>query len=602
MNILEALSQEDKIQIENWISTWAVHDEGVQVKHEYRSSVDHVLCHWAHEKQHLFDAFGEKLILEEKVCFKDSSSNLSRILATEFCTYGSAVDRFKRNYLSFIENSTILSVITNRYMLMDLIDADILVKNVYPYSSFSISNGSEILKIENGCKPIKILGKIAKMYGIEGFEEFRLRHSQIMNSAKVTGTLCISIHPLDYMTMSHNESGWTSCMSWEDGCHRQGTVEMMNSPNVVVAYLKGSKDMRMPGGGTWNNKKWRELFIVDNDIITEIKPYPYYHDELTETVLNTLKKIMGEENYDSNMRTHSGSIEEEDIIPRISFDCYYMYNDFGATDNGHKYFINKELLTEKDGGKEYYSISYSGISECVWCGGYIDEGDGYEEEYESVVVCHGCFEGVYCNECGRYTYAPHYFNNDINLEIPYCPYCWEEHTSYDPVDGERYHNDNFETLYIVPDRINAGDTILHDWYPYYWIINTVHIDDLHEYGMVNEGAEIFKVELENKHWAYWSEDERYSYSTVNAIRISDLTNKALNEMLYDSNNAVQRTNNLFNEYFDAEKISTVRGDILLEEKRKAKEVADARKTEFDLKTIEPFKNIIKDSFIKAFTN
>ena len=38
--------------------------------------------------------------------------------------------------------------------------------------------------------------------------------------------------------MSDNNSGWESCMSWRNnGCYRRGTVEMMNSPYVIVAYL-----------------------------------------------------------------------------------------------------------------------------------------------------------------------------------------------------------------------------------------------------------------------------------------------------------------------------------------------------------------------------
>ena len=37
-------------------------------------------------------------------------------------------------------------------------------------------------------------------------------------------------------------------MSWADyGCYRQGTVEMMNSPLMVVAYLTAEEPMHMPG-------------------------------------------------------------------------------------------------------------------------------------------------------------------------------------------------------------------------------------------------------------------------------------------------------------------------------------------------------------------
>ena len=97
------------------------------------------------------------------------------------------------------------------------------------------------LKVNRGCRALKTLGKLIEGFGLDmkEFEQYRIKHSQILNQKKLKGTLCISIHPLDYVTMSDNDSGWESCMSWENsGCYRQGTVEMMNSTCVVVAYLE----------------------------------------------------------------------------------------------------------------------------------------------------------------------------------------------------------------------------------------------------------------------------------------------------------------------------------------------------------------------------
>jgi hypothetical protein len=79
--------------------------------------------------------------------------------------------------------------------------------------------------------------------------------------------------------MSDNTIGWSSCMSWSgDGEYRQGTVEMMNSPCVVVGYLRSEKDMPMTDGAKWNNKKWRCLFHWDEDleIVFAGRQYPFY--------------------------------------------------------------------------------------------------------------------------------------------------------------------------------------------------------------------------------------------------------------------------------------------------------------------------------------
>ena len=70
-------------------------------------------------------------------------------------------------------------------------------------------------------------------------EDFRIYISQLLNTRAFTGNLCISIHPLDYITMSDNSYGWTSCMSWlKKGNYAGGTVEMMNSDNAYILKVK----------------------------------------------------------------------------------------------------------------------------------------------------------------------------------------------------------------------------------------------------------------------------------------------------------------------------------------------------------------------------
>ena len=93
---------------------------------------------------------------------------------------------------------------------------------------------------------------------LEEFEDFRIKHSRILSEKEFIGRLSLSIHPLDFMTMSDNDSDWSSCMSWRTcGSYRRGTVEMMNSPCVVVAYLSASKPMVLDRGShfKWNIKK-----------------------------------------------------------------------------------------------------------------------------------------------------------------------------------------------------------------------------------------------------------------------------------------------------------------------------------------------------------
>lgn len=567
MEILKAITDEEKVMIENWITCHADSNPEVSINKEQRCSVDYLLRYWANAKSDFFKMFGEKLIFEEKISYTEDRTVLAGKIYRELDNYKTPMGSFKYNFYEFLGKTSNPSMSKARYNFIDMFNSTSLVDNVYNGHSFTLEHAGQTLKIETGCKPVKMLGKIAKMFGIEGFEEFRIAHSQLLNTAKITGTLCLSIHPLDFMTLSDNASDWTSCMNWDDGCHRQGTVEMMNSPNVIVAYIKSNKPMHMPGGGEWSNKKWRELFIVDEDIITEIKPYPYINTAITKIILDKLKGMTeNPEAYDNKIHNHYGAIRKEDgFTKNFGFECGYMYNDFGALDDGHMSYINKSIVGKSKEDPMYWeNLLYSGYSQCVWCGEDIDEGD-YDEIYEGSLVCHKCIEGHFCNECGSWTDVIYYLDGDE--DYGYCPYCWHENTSEDPLDHERYINDNFEPVYIVPDTMREGDTLLHDWYPYYWVFETVHTDNIENFNIINKNAKPFTIEVETQHYSYWSsEPARYSYKEGLAIRASDLTPGALQSLIYETPDSVNYMLNKFYKKFHSGAISTHRGDCLVKEK------------------------------------
>ena len=220
---------------------------------------------------------------------------------------------------------------------------------------------------------------------LETIERMRIIHSQILNKKKIKGTLCLSIHPLDYMTMSDNNYDWSSCMRWretdesEAGCYHAGTIEMMNSNNVVVAYLEG-KEKWYPFSledGNISNKKWRELFIVDHDFIIGIKGYPYIHDDLEKQIMNIL----------AEMATNTLNFEYRDEIINNSSDtisylgkpskyftistCRYMYNDISSNGCNIKWAISPNYAKI-----EYGEYTYGNEAYCTVCGNLF-----YDEEY-----------------------------------------------------------------------------------------------------------------------------------------------------------------------------------------------------------------------------
>lgn len=270
------------------------------------ASIRDILEEWENSNQNLYQLLGRELIISKEISFSKSKEELTTEMAIMFDPYEECNTRQNREGWKFIKaykdwiqktfpihyspywderdltteqtehNSRVRAIIGS---LNSLVYSDVLAENVYNGSDFTITlpNGKDYM-IRSGCKPMKPLAKIAEAFSVEGFEDFRICHSQVLNQKKTSGDLVLSIHPLDYWTMSDNECGWESCMSWrDDGGYRQGTVEMMNSPCVVVAYLNAKDPMMLDyhNNFTWSNKKWRCLFIVDKNVILSIKAYPY---------------------------------------------------------------------------------------------------------------------------------------------------------------------------------------------------------------------------------------------------------------------------------------------------------------------------------------
>lgn len=83
----------------------------------------------------------------------------------------------------------------------------------------------------------------------------------LIQEDKVTGILCLSIHPLDYLSLSENTYNWRSCHAL-DGEYRAGNLSYMMDNTTVVCYLKGEDEAELPhfpAEVKWNSKKWRML-------------------------------------------------------------------------------------------------------------------------------------------------------------------------------------------------------------------------------------------------------------------------------------------------------------------------------------------------------
>lgn len=518
-SLFEKLPNKDAIQ--NYLYLYAGYGDtkhGAQV-----ASLEYLLRFWEESKENLYHLLDDNFIIEKPIEYKEDPADIENAVYQEK-HYGK-MRAFSDNYAQFItenydkincyevmkdENHTHEKV--SYYTLLSLVKDNYLATNCWGRGcsmKWELPNG-RILDIPHGCKPIKILAKIAQAYDIEGFEDFRITHSMIVGKGTTRGTLCLSIHPLDYMTMSDNDYDWESCMNWrEGGQYRMGTVEMMNSPYVIVAYLKGEKPFRFYHD-TWSNKKWRNLVIVNNELISTIKGYPFQSNELNIAVIKWIQELAAK-NWDikypygvDNLSVDGESFyapcdeDDSDVTKRIKFKTNVMYNDFG---NGNFISIRFNDYNTKT------NIMYSGVTECMCCGRAL-EGIDYDLEDSCFVIGTCCMDVCECEHCGSHIGA-----DDERYEVDgetVCEYCYENETVVDAYDENRHFLENCMRVYILPDDADPEDNDT-----YYNTLRTVWVleDNLSNFAKyeLKDDCVLKNAHIVINYDDLWSRSKDYTY-------------------------------------------------------------------------------------------
>lgn len=116
--------------------------------------------------------------------------------------------------------------------------------------------------------------------------------SMLLQQVELSGDLCISVHPLDFLSSSENTYHWRSCHAL-DGEYRGGNLSYMVDSSTMICYIKGEEDTdQLPGFPIpWNNKKWRMLLEVNDhkDFMITGRQYPM---DLGENILSILADRM----------------------------------------------------------------------------------------------------------------------------------------------------------------------------------------------------------------------------------------------------------------------------------------------------------------------
>lgn len=462
MSLYEQLSYGDIEKIQNYLSYYGPTDDG------YEDDLTIVptrefLKEWSVTKEHLFHLFGDKFILEKPIVlegnlrmftdvFDDLSAKMYNGYFPEFVVhYRDKLDRVFRNPDGW--GMTELGHELSRF-----VSTSVLFSNTID-QDYDISLEDKKLILKRGEKVMRALRKLTKFLELseEEFEEFRIFCSRVtQQSSCAKGTLCLSIHPLDFMTMSDNSHNWSSCMSWFDrGSYRAGTLEMMNAPHTLVAYIKDERTIGIPySDDTWPSKRWRELYFIDNNLITGIMGYPYQDEKVDKIIRDWLKELSNFNGDEVNV-TRGGRIETKEnkafynkygdaltSTMRIFGSTTYMYNDFERM--AHKAYFRPQAQNNP------YYFDYGGRLFCIGCGQPV------EEFQDGSLFGSCCRYGLSCSCCGTYLNEDNvYYDNDGN---PYCEDCFNRNFAYDDFYDQYISIDDAVTFNIVSDDLKVVAT------------------------------------------------------------------------------------------------------------------------------------------------
>lgn len=232
------------------------------------------LSNWAKNKRHLYLAFGKKLKLEKEIEL-DFSGNSAYVKGLISNFYQEITQAKVKRFLKSCSNAEVVMNCLNR--------------NV----SF------ENMKFRAGDKISKCIGKILDLYDITPAEKDNvlIKFSMLIQSVKVKGSAVLSIDPVDYITMSENNSNWESCHSML-GCFRTGPFAYLQDGSTTISYVKPKDDCVFTYGDnktlTYSNKNWRQIVLFSKELkyATQLRQYPYTSQANQSTVASIVMDVL----------------------------------------------------------------------------------------------------------------------------------------------------------------------------------------------------------------------------------------------------------------------------------------------------------------------
>ena len=391
--------------IEQQVAQVIAHSQGLDIN--TLNGIHQIMTQWWENKHQFYNRLHNQLILksDEEVTFEMDADSRRKQLMNFICR---VEEYYNNRQLALFLDENASDFFSN------ILKHDYELDERYP-----IKKGTKIVK--------------AFKYFVSDKDELHAiqdEASMLIQENKITGRLCFSIHPLDFLSSSENTYKWRSCHAL-DGDYRAGNLDYMIDKSTMICYLEGAENVKLPNfpeSVPWNSKKWRMLlhFSDDKDLVFAGRQYPFVSQVALDIIKDKfLPLIFNKRNiYVSDWHNDILTGNEFDYKyqePDENYDCWPWHTGFTAFIPNGIPMINKHVIRINERHFHYNDLLYSTVYENPYYAWSVDCDSKSVLHIGGDLKCVCCgkrqpfgSESMVCDDC---------YNKYMNTDITYCECC-----------------------------------------------------------------------------------------------------------------------------------------------------------------------------------
>lgn len=337
------------------LSAWSGHTCKSVAKDMFDTYLEH--------KDHLFQLFGGKLRIEKEI-----DTTVSEYEAHEIKHDESQALLVKGLRFSVVAN--FLQRITAKELLANQLSIDYHILG------------------EKLCKGTRLTKAISQLCLPQDVDTVQTSLSMVVQKIRTKGKIVLSIDPIDYLTVSTNNSNWSSCHRLNGGEYCNGPLAYLQDTSSCVAYME-SRTPCVIAGVDVSNKAWRQMVMINpsGDYAIQEREYPNGNELNAQAVSEILQEILIDDEETPTVQNITSEQAEKLHIDYIEStgSCTMYYNDMVQRMVANVVLVAPKGLGVEEVCAEYEKPRKGYESICLNCGGSQSESE--------TLHCYDCYDG-----------------------------------------------------------------------------------------------------------------------------------------------------------------------------------------------------------------